>query len=66
MNKSDWKNELKGSKTSAVLKEDAEKYEIRDPVFEYAIKELEWHAQHSDPATGIESTGVDMVWVCTR
>jgi hypothetical protein len=41
MGKPDWRNQLKDSKTTAVLKEEATKYGIRDPVFEYAIKELE-------------------------
>ncbi len=36
---------------------------FRDEMFDYAKKELKWLAQSRDVETGIEPTGVDLVWV---
>jgi hypothetical protein len=66
MNKPEWRRKLKDPSITARWKKEAEECEVREPVFEYAMKELEWHAEDGDPATGIEPTGVDMVWVCAR
>ncbi len=39
---------------------------FRDEMFDYARKELKWLAQSRDAETGIEPTGVDLVWVSNR
>ena len=63
LNKPDWRMKLTDSKIVSKWKVEAESYEIRTEVFDYAIKELGWLANACDKSTGIEPTGVDFVWV---
>ena len=61
--KPEWKQKMKDSQILAKWKAEVEVYEIREAVLDYAAKELTWLAEAGDPITGIEPTGVDLVWV---
>jgi hypothetical protein len=63
MKKPEWKRKLADHDIIAKWKKESAGMELREPVFEYAIKELTWLSNAGDAETGIEPTGVDFVWV---
>lgn len=63
MNKPDWKGKINDPSILVKWKEESSQFEIRPPVFDYAISELRWLACLGDSEKGIEPSGVDLVWV---
>ena len=63
MNKPDWKEKINDKEIVAKWKKEASEQEVREEVFDYAIQELKWLSTLGDVVTGIEPTGVDLVWV---
>jgi hypothetical protein len=61
--KPEWKSKIKDAEIIAKWKAESNELGVREEVFEYAIKELEWLTKVGDPTAGIEPTGVEFVWV---
>lgn len=54
---------MKDPEIIAKWKSESEPSGVREEVFNYALQELNWLTTVGDPETGIEPSGVDMVWV---
>jgi hypothetical protein len=63
MKKPEWRRKLIDPGIVAKWKAESAAATLREPIFDYAIKELNWLSQAGDTETGIEPTGVDFVWV---
>jgi hypothetical protein len=67
MEKPQWRSKMKDEVIWAKWREEAKTQDkrFRDEMFAYAQAELEWFAAQHDEKTGIEPSGVDLVWVGT-
>ena len=63
LDKPEWRRKLSVPEIVSKWRAEAETYELRPEVFDYAIQELGWLANAGDDTVGIEPTGVDFVWV---
>lgn len=63
MEKPDWRRKIKDEHIVQKWRTEAEDFELKSDVFDYALKELDYLAKTGDPEVGHEPTGVDLVWV---
>jgi hypothetical protein len=63
MKKPEWSRKMTDPNIITKWKAESAATGLREPIFEYAMKELAWLAKAGDADTGIEPTGVDFVWV---
>jgi hypothetical protein len=65
LEKPDWRKKLDDPAIVTKWKEEAKQQQdrFRDEMFDYALKELKWCSSAYDEKTGIQPSGVDMVWV---